>query len=155
MRPNHHFADAHHSYARAVWLWEFDPVNHAQVSLRFEGLTISASVLFVARGSSVTIHLSSDNFITATGPDSPGIDCQSNSQVIFSESTGSITVTGGAPRGGTCDSLFFLSGTYSVTAGGYNMAWALSNYWWGHMCSAISQPLAAQPMKRVNSNEYN
>jgi hypothetical protein len=74
---------------------------------------------------SVTIHLSGDNFITATRPDSPGIDCQSNSQVGFSESAGWITVTGGAsapgigaPRGRTCDSLFFSSGTSSVTASG-------------------------------------
>jgi hypothetical protein len=63
---------------------------------------ISACAPFVAGGSNVTIRLSRDNFITAKSPDSPGIDCQSNSHVIFSESSDSITVAGG----GTCDSLF-------------------------------------------------
>jgi hypothetical protein len=71
-------------------------INHTQLSRGFEGLTISTCAPFVARGSSFTIRLSGDNLITATGLGSPSIDCSSNSHIILSESSGSITVAGGA-----------------------------------------------------------
>jgi hypothetical protein len=100
-------------------------ISGSSVSLRLSNVAITTATPFVSDASSINISIDGFNKINSTSDSQAGISCRNGSTFVFSAlSNGNLVAIGGmlasgigTDQNGTCDSLLFLNGSYSISGG--------------------------------------